>query len=162
MSFWSSWIQSLECLSPAPASEVGIADPDAGVLSVLVGVTHSFAEQEAHAVQSSALQVTLLNPRALYTVLSWIMRWAKASVLAVHTDQCHELRASDSRVSSNSAKSWVNQRCNATSCLSCSRVLPQQISVSLFQNTWYAKEFCILYRPRFYLKYSIKVTCTYT
>lgn len=34
-----------------------------------VGETHSFAEQEAHAVQSSAPQVTLFNPHALYTVL---------------------------------------------------------------------------------------------
>lgn len=157
MSFWSSRIQSLECLSPAPISEVGISDPGTGVFSV----TQETHEQEAHAVQSRAPQATFFNPRALYTVLSWIMRWAKASAQAVDTNQCPELRAGDSHVSFNSAKSWVIQKCNASSCLSCCRVLPQQISVSLYQNTWYAKEFCIVYGLRFYLKYSIKVTYTY-
>lgn len=55
-----------------------------------VGVRRSFAEQEAHAVQSSAPQVTVFNPCAPYTVLSWTVRWAKTSALAVNTNQCHE------------------------------------------------------------------------
>lgn len=117
-----------------------------------VGVRHSFAEQEAHAVQSSAPQVTVFNPCAPYTVLSWTVRWAKTSALAVNTNQCHELRDSGCCVSFNSPESWVMQWYDASSCLSCSRVLPQQISVSWYQNTWYVEGSCILYRLRFYLK----------
>lgn len=157
MSFGNSWIQSLECLRPAPTSQAGIADPGTGVLSVLGRSDTQFCRAGS---SCCAKQCSPGDLCALHTALSWIVRWAKSSALAVNTNQCHELSASGCRVSFNSPKSRVMQRYDASSGLSCSGVLPQQISVSWYQNTWYAKESCILYRLRFYLKYGIEVICT--